>query len=76
MAEKVPAEQLKLGHAVSDVHAQEIKTEDGKIWQGRAVVLATDFESADRLLKKRFKTNEMEYCRLLLLQFSRNGTSD
>ena len=52
MAEKLPVEQLKLGHAVSDVHAQEIKTEDGKSWEGRAVVLATDFESADRLLKK------------------------
>ena len=51
MAEQLPAEQLKLGHSVSEVHAQEIQTKDGKSWQGRAVVLATDFASADRLLK-------------------------
>ena len=51
MAAQLPAEQLKLGHSVSEVHAQEITTKDGKSWQGRAVVLATDFGSADRLLK-------------------------
>ena len=51
MANQLPAEQLKLGHSVSEVYPQEIKTKDGKSWEGRAVVLATDFESADRLLE-------------------------
>ena len=50
MAEKLPAEQLKLRHSVSDVHPQEIKTKDGKSWQGRAVVLATDFEITNQFL--------------------------
>ena len=58
MAEQLPAEQLKLGHSVSEVHAHEIKTKDGKSWQGRAVVLATDFGSADRLLKIDSKPRE------------------
>ena len=51
MAKELPVEKLKLGHLVSDVHAQEIKTKDGKNWRGTAVVVATDFESAGRLLK-------------------------
>jgi len=50
MAEKLPAEQLKLGHSVAEVHAREIKTKDGKSWQGRAVVLATDFEITNQFL--------------------------
>ena len=50
MAEKLPAEQLKLGHSVVKVHAQGIKTKDGKSWQGRAVVLATDFELTNQFL--------------------------
>ena len=58
MAAQLPVEQLKLGHSVSEVHAQEIKTKDGKSWQGRAVVLATDFASADRLLKIDSKPRE------------------
>ena len=58
MAEQLPSEQLKLGHSVSEVHAQEIKTKDGKSWHGRAVVVATDFGSADRLLKRDSKLRE------------------
>ena len=50
MANQLPAEQLKLGHSVSEVHHQQIKTEDGKSWQGRTVVLATDFEITNQLL--------------------------
>ena len=50
IAEKLPAEQLKLGHSVAEVHAREIKTKDGKSWQGRAVVLATDFEITNQFL--------------------------
>ena len=51
MAEQLPVEQLKLGHSVSEVNSQEIKTKDGKSWQGRAVVLATDFEITNQFLK-------------------------
>ena len=58
MAAQLPVEQLKLRHSVSEVNAQEIKTKDGKSWQGRAVVLATDFASADRLLKIDSKPRE------------------
>ena len=58
MAAQLPFEQLKLGHSVTDVHVQEIKTNDGKSWQGRAVVLATDFASADRLLNMDSKPRE------------------
>ena len=50
MAAQLPAEQLKLGHYVSEVHPQEIKTKDGKSWQGKAVVLATDFEITNQFL--------------------------
>ena len=50
MAEQLPIEQLKLGHSVSEVHPQEIKTKDGKSWQGRAVVMATDFEVTNQFL--------------------------
>ena len=50
MAKKLPAEQLKLGHSVTEVHAREIKTKDGKSCQGRVVVLATDFEITNQFL--------------------------
>ena len=37
-------------NSVSDVHPQEIKTKEEKEWQGRAVVLATDFEISNQFL--------------------------
>ena len=59
MAAQLPAEQLKLGHSVSEVHPQEIKTKDGKSWQGRAVVLATDFEITNQFLGLKTSENGM-----------------
>ena len=49
MAEQLPNEsdQLKQGHSVSENH---LSTKDGKSWQGRAVVLATDFEISNQFL--------------------------
>ena len=68
MAEQLPIEQLKLGHSVSEIHSQEIKTTDGKSWQGRAVVLATDFEITNQFLG--VEGSEVEWNAVDCLYFS------
>ena len=68
MAAQLPAEQLKLGHSVTEVHAREIKTKDGKSWQGRAVVLATDFEITNQFLG--VESSEVEWNSVDCLYFS------
>ena len=68
MAEQLPIEQLKLGHSVSEVHPQGIKTKDGKSWQGRAVVLATDFELTNQFLG--VEGSEVEWNAVDCLYFS------
>ena len=50
LAEKLPQESLALGTEITKVKAREIESVDGKRWEGRAVVLATEMDPANRLL--------------------------
>jgi protoporphyrinogen oxidase len=50
LAGKLPQESLALGTEITKVKAREIESVDGKRWEGRAVVLATEMDPANRLL--------------------------
>ena len=50
LAGKLPQESLALGTEITKVKAGEIESFDGKRFEGKAVVLATDIDPANRLL--------------------------
>jgi len=50
MAGKLPRESLALGTEITKVEHRAIESADGKRFEGRAVVLATDLDPANRLL--------------------------
>lgn len=50
MARSLPSESLRLGHSIVRVGDRFVESADGKRWEGRTVVLATESEVADQLL--------------------------
>ena len=50
MAGKLPKDSLALGTEITKVETRAIESADGKRFEGRAVVLATDLDPANRLL--------------------------